>query len=154
MITFRFESKLFIDIRQVLPLEQAVDYQGRIRQKDETARRAAVGRRELTLHVLARHGLIAAGSEIEVVPEALPSDASTKDGRIFRATIADLTSRESVVWQYDGKTYSPTALTKRLAAEHGLTWLANNIFIHWRVVGSAESMWDKAEQLTRGGDGA
>lgn len=151
---YRFESKLFIDIRQVLPLEQAVDYQVRIRQKDETARRAAVGRRELTLHVLARHGLISAGSEIEVVPEALPSDASTKDGRIFRATIADLTSRESVVWQYDGKTYSPTALTKRLAAEHGLTWLANNIFIHWRVVGSAESMWDKAEQLTRGGDGA
>jgi hypothetical protein len=152
VMPYRLESQLFIDIRQVLPLEQAADYQVRIRQKDETARRAAVGRRELTLHVLARHGVIASGSEIEVVPEALPLDANTRDAKIFRATIGDLASRASVIWQHDGNTYSPTALTKRLAENHGITWLANNIFIHWRVVGSAESMWEKAEQLTRGSD--
>jgi hypothetical protein len=59
-----------------------------------------------------------------------------------------------VSWQLDGKAYSPTALTKHLAAEHGLRLLAHNIFIHWRVLGSAESMWEAAERLTRGGDGA
>jgi hypothetical protein len=147
---YRLESKFFVDIHQVLPLEQAADYQVRIRQKDESAIRAVASRRELTLHVLARHGLVSSGTEIEVVPEALPSNASSMDTRVFKATIFDLSSRESVTWQIDGKHYSPTALTRRLATEHGLIWRANNIFIHWRIVGSAESMWEKAEQLTRG----
>ncbi len=152
ILPYRLESKFFVDIHQVLPLEQAADYQVRIRQKDEIARRVAAGRRELTLHALARHGIIAAGTEIEVVPKALPPSSNTTDPRIFKATIGDLASRESVIWQYDGKHYSPTALTRHLAAEHGLVWLANNIFIHWQVAGSSESMWDKAEQLIRGTD--
>ena len=84
--------------------------------------------------------------------KALPPSSNTTDPRIFKATIGDLASRESVIWQYDGKHYSPTALTRHLAAEHGLVWLANNIFIHWQVAGSSESMWDKAEQLIRGTD--
>lgn len=152
IMPYRLESKLFVDIHQVLPLEQAADYQVRIRQKDETARRVATGRRELTLHALARHGVIAPGTEIEIVPKALPTNASASDSRIFKATIGDLAIRESVIWQFDGKRYSPTALTRHLAAEHGLVWLANNIFIHWRVVGSSESMWDNAEKLISGSD--
>ena len=151
---YRVEGRLFVDIAQVLPLEQAADYQVRIRQKDETARRASAGRRELTLHALARHGLIANGSNLEIIPEALPSDAATRDPRTYLATVSDLTVRESIVWQLDGKAYSPTALTKRLAAEHGMSWLANNIFMHWRIAGTNESMWDKAESLTRHAEGA
>ncbi len=149
IVPYKLDQRLILDVQQVLPLDQATDYQVKIREKDETAQRAASSRRERTLHTLARHGIISKGTEIEVIAEALPRDGATRDGRIFQAIIDNVQVRESIIWKYDGQRYSPTTLTRLLNAKHGLVWLANNIFMHWKVASSQESMWSHAERLAR-----
>ena len=99
--------------------------------------------------MLARSGIVKEGTEIEIVPKALPADAGNRDPRTFRATIGDVESRDSVLWSIDGKAYSASRLSHKLKDEQGMTWLANNIFVHWRIVGETLSMWDRAEALTR-----
>jgi hypothetical protein len=148
---YRLGERVLIDVRQVLPLEEASEYQVRIRQKDESVRRSVSGKqRERTLYVLARHGLIQQGTEIELIPKALPVDAATHDKRTFRATIGDVNLRDSVVWALDGKPYSASHLTQVLWYDHGALKLRNNIFVHWRIAGDDRSMWDRAEELSRG----
>lgn len=145
---YKVDSKLLLDLSQVIPLEQAADYQVRLRQKQEVARKTAGARREETLKMLARHGLLKEGMEIEVVPKALPADGKPRDAKLFRARIADPMSRKaSVVWCMNEKQYSLTQLTIALWDKHDMEWLANNITIHWRVVGQSESLWDLAEGL-------
>jgi hypothetical protein len=151
VLPYKVDERLFLDFRQILPLKEASEYQIRIRKKDENVRRTSTGaQRERTLQALERHGVISAGTEIEIVPMALPKDAEKRDPRTFRAKIGDLSSRQSVLWQLDGQPYSASKLTQFLHSEHGITWLANNIFVHWRIVGDSKSMWDHAEALTRG----
>jgi hypothetical protein len=101
------------------------------------------------LQILARHGVIQAGTEIEVVPDALPPNHASLGPNIFRAKIIDPNVRASVVWLNDNAAYSPTKLTGKLGEEHGMKWLRNNIFVHWRIVGHANSMWDEAEGLSQ-----
>ena len=149
VVPYKIGEKLLIDLRQVIPLAQARDYQIRLRQKEEVARQASGGRRELTLKVLARHGLIEMGTEIEVVPVALPTDGALQDPHVFRARIIDPAQRASVTWLADNNSYSLTQLTRKLAQEHGMQWLANNIALHWRIVGQTESLWNQAERLSR-----
>jgi hypothetical protein len=70
-------------------------------------------RRRRTLPVLAAHGLVKAGTEIELVPEALPVDAARRDPRLFRATIVQPEGlKGSVRWSFDGQAYSLSELTK------------------------------------------
>src|SRR5207244_1845248 len=81
---YKLGDRVLIDVRQVLPLEEASEYQVRIRQKDENVRRSASGKqRERTLSVLARHRMVHEGTEIEIIPKALPLDAPQRDKRIF-----------------------------------------------------------------------
>ncbi len=148
---YRVNGGVFIDFKQILPLREASEYQVKIRQKDENVRRTASGtQRERTLPVLARHGLVKEGTEIELVQLALPEGADKMDPRLFRARIVDIESRESVQWLFDQEHYSASKLSHMLRDEHGIKWLANNIFIHWRIAGDTESMWNRAEALTRG----
>ena len=64
---YRVNGGVFIDFKQILPLREASEYQVKIRQKDENVRRTASGtQRERTLPVLARHGLVKEGTEIEL----------------------------------------------------------------------------------------
>ena len=149
LVPYKMEEKLLVDLRQVIPLAQAQDYQVSLRQKQEVARQTSGERRELTLKVLARHGIIKPGTEIEVVPQALPSDWASQNSSIFRARIVDASRRASVVWLVDSNLYSLTQLTRKLSQEHGLQWLANNIALHWRIVEQKESLWDQAEKLAR-----
>ncbi len=150
VVAYKLADRLLLDLRQVIPLPQASDYQVRLRHKDEMARQAATsGRRELTLRILATHDIVREGTEIEVVPEARPADGANNDQKVFRARIGDLTVRRSVIWAADGETYSPTELTEKLFAEHGVSRLRRNIFWHWRIVGHDRSMWDESEALAR-----
>jgi hypothetical protein len=64
LVPSKVGQRLLVDIKQVIPLAQAEDYQVRLRQKREEARTAASGeRRELTLKALLRHGVIRQGTE-------------------------------------------------------------------------------------------
>lgn len=144
---YRVPDRLLLDFRQVLPLDQASEYQVRLRQKDEQVRKNSGLRRELTLHVLMRHNLVTMGTALEIVPDARPSDFPARDPKVFRATAGQLSRRESMIWEHDGAAYSLTRLTQRLAQEHGLQWLVNNIYVHWRICGDSKSMWDRAEEL-------
>jgi hypothetical protein len=148
---YRVGDRHLVDFQQVLPLEEASEYQVRIRQKDEIVRRTSVGKqRERTLSALSREGLIKHGTEIEIVPSALPPDAARRDSRTFRARVVDPESRESVEWLLDGQRYSASRLSHLLRDQHGVVWITNNVFVHWRIVGDKGSMWDRAEALTRG----
>jgi hypothetical protein len=83
-----------------------------------------------------------------VVPEALPKNG-VPDATVFRARVGDVTRRASILWAHDNAPYSLTQLTAKLSDEHGMVWLRNNIYVHWRIAGQRESMWDAAERLTR-----
>jgi hypothetical protein len=109
---------------------------------------AGRGRREETLSVLFRHRVIAKGTEIEPMPQALPADNSGSAPDIFRVRIGRPPGRE-VVWAVDNKPYSLTPLSIKLSEEHGLVWFRGRTFELWRLVGRDESLWDMAERLVR-----
>jgi hypothetical protein len=100
------------------------------------------------LAALARAKLLGAGTVLEVVPEALPPDAADRDPRAFRARVANPESpRRPLVWELDGKTYSPTELTCRLWREHGVASLGTSYYSHWRVAGRGQSLWAEWQEL-------
>lgn len=147
MIPYKVGDKVLVDLRQVIPLTQAVEYQVRLRQKQEVARQTNGGRRELTLKILMRNGVIKPGTEIEVMPEALPISENGKSSNTYRALIVDPSRRESVKWLLDDNSYSISQLTVKLAEEHNMKWLANNITLHWRIIGQEDSLWDLARKF-------
>ena len=107
-------------------------------------------RRAETLPVLADNGVIQQGTVIEVIPEALPADATSQDPRVFRARVENTRGgRGSVVWEHDGQPYSLTELTNRLWDEYGVACLEHYIFKHWRVVGCSATLWEEAERFPR-----
>jgi len=103
-------------------------------------------RKEQTLRVLQRHGLLDEGTEIELMPDAMPNDGVTRDQAIFQAKIGSFDSQKSVVWIHDGNTYSLTELSVKLE-QHGLTWIRPKTFELWRIVGQTDSMWVQADKL-------
>jgi tetratricopeptide (TPR) repeat protein len=107
----------------------------------------ARSRREETLKVLARHGIIQEGSEIEVIPESRPEGAANQDQTLFRARIGNVSRRQSVVWLHDNNAYSLTKLTVKLESEHGLRWADGKTAGNWRVVGHTGSLWQEASRL-------
>jgi hypothetical protein len=111
-------------------------------QGDEETRQ---GRKERTLKVLQRHGVLTEGMEIEVMPDAIPPDAGQRDAKLFRARIGNIDSQKSVSWAFDGNDYSLSDLSWKLM-EHGLSWVRPKTFQLWRLKGEKESMWDQAEK--------
>lgn len=99
---------------------------------------------------LADHGVVKKGTAIEVVPDALPDDARTRDPRVFKARIDNVAGlRGSVIWERDGQRYSLTELTQKLWEDFGVACLEHYIFKHWRIVGHIDSMWVEAERFPR-----
>ena len=106
------------------------------------------GRREETMKVLFRHGRITAGTEIEPMPQALPTEGASSDPNLFRVRIANPPGRD-VIWLADGQKYTLSRLSNMLSDEHALQWFKNRTFELWRIVGQTQSMWDQADQLLR-----
>lgn len=109
-----------------------------------------MSRKNRVLPVLASNGVISRGTQIEIVPEAMPADLSVRDPDLYRATIDNPEGlKESILWAYDKQLYSLTELTVMLWEDHGIEWIRNFIFVHWRRVGATESLWDEAERFAR-----
>jgi serine/threonine protein kinase len=104
------------------------------------------GRKELTLKVLRRHGQLSEGTEIEVMPDAIPDASTVQNSNLFRARIGDPDAKKSVVWANDGNAYSLTELSIKLE-EYGLCWVRPKTYELWRIAGQTESMWEQAERL-------
>jgi hypothetical protein len=103
------------------------------------------------LQILSTKGIVSEGTALEVMPIALPPDASARDPRAFRARVGDPTHpRRSLVWELDGRPYSPTELTCKLWGEYGVTSLRPSYYSHWRVVGRTRSLWDEAQDAVNG----
>jgi hypothetical protein len=121
-----------------------------VRGEDTEAEEQSVGRgrREETMKVLFRHGVIAPGTEIEPMPPALPADGVARDPDVFRVRITNPPGRE-VVWAVDNARYSLTKLSVKLWEDHGLVWFKSKTFELWRLAGQGESLWDMAERLLR-----
>jgi hypothetical protein len=146
MSPYNISGYSLIDIKQIIPLAQAHDYQVKLRQKEEVIRQAGTPRRELTLKILARHGIIVPGTEIEIVPSSLPLDCN--DPSLYRARIENPDQKLSVIWPNDNNRYSLTQLTLLFRSDFNLRWITNNIAIHWRLVGHESSLWAMAEKLS------
>ena len=106
------------------------------------------------LAILATKGIVAAGTVLEVIPDALPPDAASRDPRAFRARVNDPASaRGSLVWEFDGKPYSPTELTCKLWREFGLVATGPSYNSHWRIAGRNRSLWDESRAIAEERDG-
>jgi serine/threonine protein kinase len=106
----------------------------------------SAGRKEPTMKVLHRHGVLAEGTEIELLPAAMSDDALVQDPKLFRARIGNVDSKKSVIWEYDRNAYSLTELSVKLE-QYGLWWFRPKTFELWRIAGQTESMWDQADRL-------
>ena len=101
------------------------------------------------LAMLGGKGIVAMGTPLEIVPAALPPDASSLDPRAFRASVADpMSPRRSLRWELDGQSYSPTELTCKLWRDYGVASLGPSYYSHWRIVGHELSLWDEAQALS------
>lgn len=83
---------------------------------------------------------------LEIMPSSLPPDAVSHDLRAFRARVGDPASpRRSLIWELDGRFYSPTELTCKLFREYGVgdSGAKPSCYAHWRVVGAGRSLWDE-----------
>jgi hypothetical protein len=101
------------------------------------------------LAALAAKGLVSSGMVLEVVPAALPSDAASRDARVYRARVGDPASpRRSLVWEFDGQPYSPTELTCRLWREFEVASVGPSYYSHWRIVGHEHSLWDEWQSVS------
>jgi hypothetical protein len=102
------------------------------------------------ISVLAERGMLASGTALEIVPAALPPDAASRDPRAFRACVGDPASpRRSLIWELDGRHYSPTELTCKLWVEYGVIGLGQSYYRHWRIVGHVPSLWEEAQGGSR-----
>jgi len=106
------------------------------------------------IQALAVRGLLGPGTALEVVPRALPRDFEKRDGRAFRARVADPSDpRRSLVWELDGKAYSPTELTSRLWVHYDVLGYPMShypsYYSYWRIVGHELSLWDESKALEK-----
>ncbi len=100
------------------------------------------------LAILVTKGIVSAGTALEVIPEALPPDAASRDPRAFRARVSDPNDpRRSLVWEFDGRHYSPTELTCKLWREFGVIPTGSSYYSHWRVVGRNRSLWEDSRAV-------
>lgn len=107
-------------------------------------------RKERTLPVLARHGIIRKGTEIELMPAVRSPDAAQQDPRIFLATIEDTSGlQQSIRWAFDSQLYSLTELTLLLRDRYGATPNVSLYFSNWQRVGMTESLYHEAERYPR-----
>src|SRR5918994_4563554 len=56
LVPYEVDSKVLVDIQQVLPLPEAADYQVRLRRKDAARDRARTGSRDFTRYRIAVDG--------------------------------------------------------------------------------------------------
>src|SRR5436190_4606165 len=97
--------------------------------------------------ILAGRAVLTTGTMLEVMPEVLPAVAASRDPQTFRARVGDPTKpRASMIWELDGRPYSPTELTCKLRREGVSTqpsW--HSYYSYWRIVGHTRSLWDEAK---------
>jgi hypothetical protein len=109
------------------------------------------------IQALARKGLLGPGTALEVVPRALPADASQRDSRAYLARVADPSAaRAALIWELDGQSYSPTQLTTRLWVHYGVHGEPMSrypsYYSYWRIVGHELSLWDEWNALDNPGE--
>ncbi len=152
---YRLAEELLIDVRQVIPLPQASDYQVRIRGKAEAVRviQQASQRAERTSAVLIRESLIKAGTIITLLPTNEES-VDLKDPK-NRAGFDNLLAQKNVIWEQDGKPYSLSGLCGHMRDNYGYRFPASvNGYAHWALEGSGEDLWTLAERHGRGSSGS
>jgi hypothetical protein len=107
-------------------------------------------RKSRVLPVLAKHGVVRRGTEIELIPTVRPQDADQHDPLVFQASIDDLAGlQKSIRWTFDGQLYSLTELTKVLRNNYGATPDIGLYFSNWQRVGASESLYHEAERFPR-----
>ena len=147
---YKLGEELLIDVRQVIPLPQASDYQVKIRGKAEAARVAQQTRqrREDTRLVLIRAGLIKPGTVLTLLPSYSGADPFDPGDRKHRAKFADdIHARNNVVWEEDGKLYSLSGLCVHMRDNYGFRFpSAINGYEYWSLEVSDEDLWTLAER--------
>jgi hypothetical protein len=107
-------------------------------------------RKARTLPVLAEHGVVRRGTEIEMISSVRPPDADQHDPRAFRATVEDTRGlRQSIRWALDGKLYSLSSLTRVVQDRFGGSPDLGLYFSNWQRVGATETLHHEAERFPR-----
>ena len=123
--SYKNADALLVDVTQVLPLPEAQDYLVRVRERVAEAEAAGTARRrERTIHILVREGVVAPGTRIVFHAGYLIAGATVDlADKKFHARISDEpTARDNVVWDFDGERYSLSALSVKLRDEHGVSF--------------------------------
>jgi hypothetical protein len=153
-------SHALLAARQLLPLPETEDYfvRRRRREKDEEARRAST-RGANSIQVLADVGVLMPGTPLVLGLETLTSRAREAVEPLVAETPAVAHAEwtgeavgKSLRWEYDGKIYSATGLTREVLLLAGMTFGAIAGPDHW-MLPDGRSMY-RASLEIRAGNGA
>ena len=147
---YKVDNDLFLDATQVLPLPEAEEYVIRVRER-EAERRAVRDRREATMSILVRNGVIVPGTRIALRSQHLNGTLDL-DPEVMQATITDEPdARHNVRWEHDGKAYSVTGSTEKLRDDLGVD-LPNSLngYRYWSIEDDPEyTLFDLAHGTKR-----
>lgn len=111
-------------------------------------------KRERTMHVLLRAGILKSGTRLVLserqVQGSLPVPISDK--KLHCAIGANPRARQNVVWESDGLSYSLSALTEKLRDEYQIPLVggALNGNLFWCLESNpGKTLWDLAEECGR-----
>ena len=143
-------------VRQVIPLPEAEDYLVRRRRRDqaEASIREAGQRGGRSVVILGEAGVVAVGETIPFRLEAAaghdqPVLKALIDGdpRIGRAEWTGMPSRNALRWEYDGETYSASALAGQIFRLAGLRKSAIAGPDFWTVPSTGRSFYEESRLL-------
>ncbi len=148
------DSEAVLTAKQILPPPQAADYLVRRRRRDAVAEeRSSSARRPNTVLVLNQAGSVAAGTGITLNlgafnPEqriAVEAQIASNE-RYGTATWTGRSGANSIQWDLDGDTYSPSGLTWKMLDQLGFSPGGINGSVYW-VLPTGRTLWDEAQAL-------
>lgn len=147
-------AQAVLTARQILPPPQAEDYLVRRRRRDAVAEERSSGqRRPNTVLVLNRVGAVAPGTTITLNMDAFNHDqreaisSSLADNPAYgRATWTGRPGGNSIQWEADGNTYSPSGLAWGMLDQLGFSPGGINGSFYWNLP-NGRTLWDEAQAL-------
>jgi hypothetical protein len=154
-------SEAILVSRQILPPPEAADYLVRRRRREvaEEAKEARSKRRN-AVTVINEYGSVSAGTELTLILEAFSDEQRpaiqgkiAEDSRYSEVRWTGRGSRDSLEWQLDGETYSPSGLVWTMLNELGFNPGGIRGPLYWALP-DGRSMNDEAEALLAAEGGA
>jgi len=145
----KLKDELVVDVVQIIPLPEQEDFLIRLRGKTSEEAATERVRREKTIHVLVKAGVVKAGTELVVFPGSVEGEYDAA-GAQFKARVGENpTAQQNIIWAHDKKAYALTTLSDKLRREMGVQlWSAPSGYLCWSLAtDTSKNLYQIAEEI-------